>query len=363
MIIEFIENYFSPITFFQSILMAAFLFSQKKGSVKQNRLLAFFLLSFGIMIGCRFVWRNPYFEPYRALLQVGLDFRFFIGPLFYLYLRSVFKPARPLKINDLLHGCIFLIVIVNQFTSQFLRFYTWRIYILFDLVQISVYIAWSFIEFDLVDLFIKPSCCKLDNRHIRWLRFFILSNFLTLLFLVFSWLVIQQVLQIPGWNSWFARVVGFTNFIFINTIVYIALKIPDAFISLKYKNSELPTEISERYKIRLIKYMENQRPYLNPTLSLNELAGALSISPKHLSQVINHSFQQNFYHYMNSYRIQVCKSRLLDASEKHLNILEIAFDSGFNSKNTFNAAFKKETGMTPTEFRKQQINRKSDLSP
>ena len=102
--------------------------------------------------------------------------------------------------------------------------------------------------------------------------------------------------------------------------------------------------------------MELNKPYLNPSLSLYKLADEISISPKHLSQIINSTFEQNFYQYINSYRIEVCKEILSDKTQNYINILAIAFEVGFNSKNSFNSAFKKHTGVTPTEFRKRQTD-------
>ena len=144
----------------------------------------------------------------------------------------------------------------------------------------------------------------------------------------------------------------------MNTIIYIALKIPDLFVSIKYRNGELPEDIQKRYKAKLIHHMEINKPYLNPLLSLNSLADEISISPKHLSQIINNSFQQNFYYYINSYRIEEVKDKLSDKTimQSSNNILEIAYEAGFNSKNTFNSAFKKITGMTPSEFKKHHTN-------
>ena len=88
MFTEFITNYLRPVTFFQSILIALFLFNLKKGNQKQNRLLALLLFSIGVMIGSRIVWWHvPTMEKFRPFFVVALDFRFFIGPLFYLYLK------------------------------------------------------------------------------------------------------------------------------------------------------------------------------------------------------------------------------------------------------------------------------------
>lgn len=354
MFLDFITNYFYPFTCFQSTIIALFLFSLKKGSQNQNKLLALFFLSFGVMILSRFLWRHPAFEKHYAILTIGVNFRFFIGPLFYLYLRSIFKPSQKFKKTDLLHAGLFIFLLLNVFINNY---FDWIIYVYLDVLQISVYVIWSFFKFRLIYLFIKPILLKNDIRQVFWLQFFIISNIVTLLFIILLLLFLSKIIYIPNWDSWFARLVTFSNFIFINSTVYFALKIPDLYISLKYKNGELPDAIQKRYVAKLANFMEGHKPYLNPSLSLNSLADELSISPKHLSKIINNSFQQNFYHYINSYRIEECKKMFIDETNNQKNIMTIAFECGFNSKNTFNSAFKKATDMTPTEFRKRQFQK------
>ena len=355
MLLEFITNYFCPFTFFQSIFIAFYVSNLKKGLKQQNKLLAFFLLSFGITIGSHFFRNHPDLEKYQSIFLIGLNFRFFIAPLFYLYLRSIFKPAGKIKYSDFFHAGLFIFVIINTYTKQYLQLYSWSIYIYFDIIQMFVYIVWAFIEFKLIYLFIKPSFFNFSNRQIWWLQFFIISKIIIWLLLVFSIIFIYD--NHSQWQYWSAHLVGFSNFIFINTVVYLSLKIPDFFISIKYKNTELPEAIQQRYYTRLLNFMETHKPYLNPSLSLKSLADELSISREHLSLTINNLFKQNFYHFINSYRIEACKKELLKKENGRKTVLNIALESGFYSKNTFNSAFKKITGMTPTEYKKHYSNK------
>lgn len=102
---------------------------------------------------------------------------------------------------------------------------------------------------------------------------------------------------------------------------------------------------------RLSMYMSKQKPYLEEELTLQHLASRLSLSAHQLSMILNIHFKQNFYNYINSYRIDEVKRRLTDPVYCEYSILKIAFDSGFNSKSTFNSMFKKFTGMSPKEYR------------
>ncbi len=123
----------------------------------------------------------------------------------------------------------------------------------------------------------------------------------------------------------------------------------------KYKYSGLSEQDIARYKDYLIKHLEREKPYANPDLKLQNLADHLGIPSYQLSQIINTELQQNFYDLINSFRIEEAKQRLIDPTKQNITIIAIAYDVGFNSKSTFNTAFKKYTKMTPSQFRKSQI--------
>jgi len=85
---------------------------------------------------------------------------------------------------------------------------------------------------------------------------------------------------------------------------------------------------------------------------INDHAEKVSIPPYHLSQVINTCFNQNFFDFINSYRIKDSRRLLSEQDPDKKTIIEILYETGFNSKSVFNTAFKKHTGMTPSQFRK-----------
>ncbi|MDO6427680.1 helix-turn-helix transcriptional regulator [Thalassotalea sp. 1_MG-2023] len=122
----------------------------------------------------------------------------------------------------------------------------------------------------------------------------------------------------------------------------------------KYQRSSLNSELAETLCQSTLKFMEREKPYLNNELSLSSLAEALDLSPHNLSQIINQETNKNFFEFINSYRVQFAKQLLLNCND---TVLKIAMDSGFNSKTTFYNAFKKDTSMSPSEYR--QRNKKS----
>jgi len=122
----------------------------------------------------------------------------------------------------------------------------------------------------------------------------------------------------------------------------------------KYSKTGLDATESKSIAARVEKYMESEKPHLDPSLTLPELGNLLSLSKHQLSQVINQEFQVNFFEFLNNYRIAEFKKQTVNPDNAHLSLLGIAFESGFNSKATFNQVFKKKEGMTPSAFLKQQ---------
>jgi ligand-binding sensor domain-containing protein/AraC-like DNA-binding protein len=121
----------------------------------------------------------------------------------------------------------------------------------------------------------------------------------------------------------------------------------------KYKDSPLTPRKSQVYLQKVMDYMEKEKPYRDPNITLAKLAARLSIPTKQMSQIINEEREQNFKNFLNQYRVEEACKKLLDPKEKDFVLLKIAHEVGFNSKSVFNAAFKKFTGMSPSEYRKK----------
>ena len=98
--------------------------------------------------------------------------------------------------------------------------------------------------------------------------------------------------------------------------------------------------------------MKEEKPYLDPLLSINKLAEVTKMPQYKISKLLNNSLNQNFYDFVNGYRIEEIKSRLAKGEAESYSILGIAMDSGFNSKASFNRVFKKTTGVTPSAYLK-----------
>jgi len=121
----------------------------------------------------------------------------------------------------------------------------------------------------------------------------------------------------------------------------------------KYKNSGLTDSNIDAIHSRLIQLLDEEKPYVNPNLTLNELAKMLHVHPNYLSQVINSKEEKNFYELINKKRIYEFVKKLEDSENKQYTLIAIAYECGFNSKASFNRNFKKYFDVTPSEYQKK----------
>jgi AraC-like DNA-binding protein len=121
----------------------------------------------------------------------------------------------------------------------------------------------------------------------------------------------------------------------------------------KYVKSGLKESQARDYLDKLIMYVEDNKPYLNRDLNIQDLALLTGIPRHHITQVLNEKHKKNFFTFINEYRVKEVIERFSDLRNNNFTILAIAYDSGFNSKAAFNSIFKSQTGMTPSEFREK----------
>ena len=190
---------------------------------------------------------------------------------------------------------------------------------------------------------------KIKNQTIKWLRDFALLTSGLVLYVVIDQIFIRTPKTEYIIASYLTILTYFTSLQLLRNSIL--LNIP--FTKNKYQNSALDCELKELIKARIIKHMENESPYLNNLFSLPQLAKNVSASPNNVSQILNELFNQSFYEFINTYRIKVAEKYLTDMRYSNINIEEIGFKVGFNSKNTFYKAFKKQKGKTPLQFKKQ----------
>ncbi len=122
----------------------------------------------------------------------------------------------------------------------------------------------------------------------------------------------------------------------------------------KYERSTLTELSAKEIHLRLTEQMETQKLFKDPALTLGELSALLNVHANVLSQVINSIENKNFYDYINQKRVEELTRIIALPENKNFTLLSLAYDSGFNSKTSFNRNFKKVTGLSPTAYLKQQ---------
>ena len=364
-------NILSTIVIFQLILLSVFLFSVRRGKSRSNRLLALFFLLLAINLMDGLLVYYGFYEKFPALAHLEDGFVFLIGPVLYFYTRSVVYRSFEWKTRDALHLLPFI-----AFTAGFQIYYHlqtpdyqaliqsaiqqqnlppgfyYSIVLVYAHVGSYLYSAYREIIFYRQQL--QQRFSQLQKRNLDWLMFMILSVAVMLtISLVYSLLPLAtQALLHFGLVVVIAFVFGF-----VNTIVWKALNQPLIFSGVEEEaedvnNVTLFTDAEcVEYDRRIQEVVKAEQAFLNSDLTLDELAERTSISSRKLSQFINEHYRQNFFDFINSFRIEEAKRILTESKDPKLTVLEVMYQSGFNSKSSFNTLFKKKTGVTPSEFR------------
>jgi len=356
------------LTLFQLLFFSFFLLSLKKGKRLSNLLLAIFLLSklFAMInhLFSRFEINNPHIH------FVLLPFIFLYGPSLYFYVRSLAYRDFTIKTRHLFHlipfilaNIYFTVIYHTQSTARKVEILSnmrdnlpIQAIIIMILIHIIIFI-YLFASFLILLNYrkkLKSIFSSMEKINLSWLNFILIGYSVIWVFDITDFILGRLFIPTPFLESLTLVFI----FIFANIIVYKGLKQPEIFNGVeeapKYIHSRLTQEDKDRYLKLLRSYMLEEKPYLNPSLTINELGRKISVSPRALSQIINESLGVNFFDFVNSYRVEEAKQFLTDHSNQNRNILDILLDVGFNSKSVFNRVFKKYTGMTPSEFKKSQ---------
>jgi AraC-like DNA-binding protein len=353
----------------QALLFGCVLAGLKRGNVLANRLLAALLLTLSVILVWNILLHTRYLLKYPHLAQMHVPLQFVIGPLIYLYISKTLSGETKLSGMALLHFIpsalcfLYLLPFYFQGREYKVAYLTsavtsypreWYVRTGLVLLQGTLYlfpILWAVVRSARKSDEGARRTYKVDLYWVRiWTGIFLVIWAASVIRFVFDYSV-QTNLVIPLLIS-----------VFIYTAVYVKLRRPepapetaeadDPPPARRYEKSTLTPERAERYLARLREVMDGEKPYTDGDLSLQKLAERLRISAHHLSQVINERLNQNFFDFVNQYRVEEAKRQLLDTKKKHYSIIAIAEDVGFNSKSAFNAAFKKHASVTPSEWRR-----------
>ncbi len=351
----------------QAALLALALLRTKRGNLVSNRLLSAFAATIGLAIAATCLTKLQSNTLY-TLGKINQPISFLGAPLLFLYVKSLWSDKPSFRKIELLHF-VPAIICAAYFVPFYLslnspshnvlvaRYYgpTWfTIRAASLIVQLFTYLVL------IVSGFVAYKRDNSVNGGVTAKIRFLLLAFtgLWLIGLVHYILSVVSVTYYRTAQTDLIVPVCLTAIIY--AVAYLGLREPstltvtnvDARVAnRKYTKSTLTAERADDYVKRLFTVMENERPYTDGKLTLPKLAKRMSISSHHLSQILNERVKQNFFDFVNSYRIEEAKRKLVEPATKHYSILGIAEEVGFNSKSAFNNAFKKHTNMTPTEFK------------
>lgn len=346
-----------------------------------------YMLGFG---GIEILWRELEFFP-RSL-------GYLFPALCYFYLKSQVNADFRFSRRDIWHAVPFLVQVtyhLSVFSMGHDFVERWKTTVQYPyhledvefLVGVGLDVYYLILSLRLYRHYrawIKTQFSETETISFRWFRNFLVALTATMLFSLFMTLI-SATFNLDFWQNWWDKLAGVVLIYYVSihgyaqaqpgrrlTFYPVLAEESSALTELLPDNARVrqrePLLVNQTVGEQLVKssaglttdlvpwrdallaYMENERPYLDPDLSLTDLARRLKTNASVLSQVINAGTGKNFNDFVNQYRVDDFKRQALDPANGHLSLLGIALESGFNSKATFNRAFKKLSGQSPREF-------------
>lgn len=349
----------------QGLLLAFVLITSKRGNRTANRILAAIAVTISITVGATILGYTRYFHIYPHLNRISHPFDFLGAPLLFLYVKALIFRSKVGK-KDLLHFvpavlCFLYLVpfflqsaeykIASRSSTDW--YYTRSALVISQFLVYLVVIIVILVRYSRA---LKRQKSTSYEKAVRLQIRTLVVSFFALWMVGISRYAVD--LFYPAYMRETALIVPLGATIIVYVLVYLGLRNSEAFHGTeaetpekKYETSTLTPERSAIYLKRLQHAMESEKAYTDGSLTLQKLSAKLSIPVQHLSQVVNEQLNQSILDFINMHRVEEVKRRLLDPALKHLSILAIAEDVGFNSKSSFNAVFKKYANVTPSEFR------------
>lgn len=333
-------------------------------------------------------------QPYRDILfYVPFHHLYFIGPVIFFYVQSLLNPSFKFRKREWMHlipGILYLIyslVIVVTDKLILKKYYflgdgadrdfdSW--YQLSGYISMIIYFIASIRYYNLYKKLMVQVLSYADSVLFKWIRNFLIA-FLIILIVRLILFLLSFSYNLRYWDTWwyffafsiafyYIAVTGYANSVKTKTPFSTDLFTSKPAILLQYHepNSNIEeAEIIEKnnevfekeddgfvkdWKEKIVQLVVSQKAYAEPELSLTDLAKKLGTNASVLSKAINKSFEMNFNDFVNYHRVLGVMEKLKAGEQKKQTLLGIAYDCGFNSKATFNRAFKKVAGTSPKDW-------------
>ena len=357
-----IFNFFVGLSCFQGLLLACILMFNKKFNKRQNYALALALISIAFLGFHQILYDLNLKVLYPIIPYIPISYTILGGITLYYYI--VFTMNGEYKYNKrdyliispfvfflLIDVLLFFSFLFNPsfFTANTKIHYTYlNIKELLSILLSFTVLLWAFRLLHQFPIERQYNLTTVETDRLLWFR----NNTIAIFIVWAGWAIPESYSILSGkplWWLYYSTWIGMGLMIF--WLGYFVL------LKREYFIGNAPTILSEKtegHYTNLLQLMQSEKLYKNPELTLDVLAKKTQLSNGYLSQIINQKGNKNFADFINTYRIEEVKVNLVDPKYNHYSILGIGLEAGFKSKSTFNAAFKKLTGQTPSTFRNQQ---------
>ncbi len=368
---EIITSIFTATLVLGSVQVIALLKAQKSNKQANIVMAMFLIVAMLVALDCYLV-SSGYYRKFPFFIKAFTPLNLFFGILPYCYSRSLTNTPAKLCSKCLWHfvpiiGLYFLYSPVYflsaeeriQHIAQNQDFLLRKIAVLYILISNTIYMVRGYLNTLAFQKTVKNSGEKLELMKAYWLKqWFHVLIFIHVSVTLSTFLFANQGFQV----AYLSLFVGI--FVIIVFSGYVAIRQIDPLIamaentgSFKAENlmgKKIPEKTKEKAFLALEKILIEEKSYLNSDLNLDSLAKKMGQPSYVVSYALNKKYKMNFFELINSLRVKEASTRLKQKEYKHLTIIAIAEDVGFNSKSTFNSAFKKYMGVTPSQFRSSE---------
>ncbi len=354
------------------LFLSIILFLSKNGNRKANRFLALYLVTISYAIfGLGFFISGRVYFHLPHLILTAVPCLCILGPSVFLYVQELLNPEKNKGFRKYLHFIPFLLLVI-YFIPFFIKDSNYKINFIINWIAIGKYsenfIRLYFIYFAIYihtlaymlaarrklrayNKSLENNFSAIKKRNILWLNY-------CLNFTIFALLILFVILVTLYFTSSFRMRYNLVPVVISVLGCIMASRVIIQPVIVPYEKPKNRLRLPEpgklvKYKEKLLLAMENEKLYRIPDLSLGDLSAQLDISRNYISYVINNHLDTTFYEFINKYRLNEVKSVLKRKPGKPGSLQLIASSAGFNSKTTFNVMFKKDTGMTPSQYRKR----------